>query len=153
MSKLIQGIGSGATIFTLSEKVITDYSLDIFGYHFKSGTQKDWLDAYNAAISERRWIVFPTWAPQYLNKTGDLRALSDPMVILGNTNQGTLVAPRDRFQSLPERTKKVLSRIELGLDGVTQMDWLVNVEKKSPREAARIWMFQNKKHIENWFKD
>jgi hypothetical protein len=27
---------------------------------------------------------------------------------------------------------------DLGLDGVTEMDWLVNVEKKNPREAAHM---------------
>jgi hypothetical protein len=28
-------------------------------------------------------------------------------------------------------TRTVLTRVEIGLDGVTEMDWLVNVEKRT----------------------
>ena len=41
----------------------------------------------------------------------------------------------------------VLSRIALGLDGVEEMDWVVNVEKKTPREAAQTWMKSNEGRI------
>ena len=33
------------------------------------------------------------------------------------------------------------------------MDYAVNVEKKTPREAARIWMAANHAVVEDWFKD
>ena len=41
--------------------------------------------------------------------------------------------------------------MHLGLDAVAYMDYLVNVEKKQPREAARAWMQQNTRFVEGWF--
>jgi ABC-type proline/glycine betaine transport system substrate-binding protein len=32
------------------------------------------------------------------------------------------------------------------------MDWLVNVEKRTPREAARAWMTSNEVRVAAWFK-
>jgi glycine betaine/proline transport system substrate-binding protein len=150
MAKLIQGIGPGATISTFTEKAIDEYGLRKLGYHFKPGTQKDWIDAYNAAIAKKRWVIFPTWAPQYLNKDNGLRALNDPLKVLGGVNHASIVAPKERFRLLPEKSQEVLSRIELGLDSVTYMDWLVNVEKLTPREAARKWMRENETRVKAW---
>jgi glycine betaine/proline transport system substrate-binding protein len=45
-----------------------------------------------------------------------------------------------------------LSRIALGLDGVTEMDWLVNVDKQTPRDAARTWMRANEERVSGWLK-
>lgn len=151
MGKVVQGIGMGATITTVSQKAIEEYGLGKLGYSLRPGVQADWIGAFNSAVAERRWIVFPTWAPQYLNRGRQLRALADPRGVLGAANRAALVAPRGRLQALPERTRTVLARIELGLDGVTDMDWLVNVEKKSPREAARSWMRANEGRVAGWF--
>ena len=38
----------------------------------------------------------------------------------------------------------------IGIDGVTEMDWVVNVRKKTPREAARSWMKANEGAVRNW---
>jgi hypothetical protein len=48
--------------------------------------------------------------------------------------------------------EEILARMDLGLDGVTEMDWLVNVEKKTPREAARTWMKANDTRVAGWLK-
>jgi glycine betaine/proline transport system substrate-binding protein len=152
MTKLIQGIGLGATITTDAQKAVADYGLDRLGYSLGPGTPEEWVSAYNRAVAERRWIVFPTWAPQYLNRGGRLRPLKDPRGVLGGVNHASLVAPRQRFAALPQRTQKVLSRIELSLDGVTEMDWVVNVEKRTPREAAQTWVKSNEGRVSKWFR-
>jgi glycine betaine/proline transport system substrate-binding protein len=152
MTKRIQGIGTGATITTVSQKAVGAYGLDALGYSLRPGTPAEWTGAYDAAVAERRWIVFPTWAPQYLNRGGRLRPLEDPRGILGGINHAALVGPRDRLRAIPPATRAVLSRIDLGLEGVTEMDWLVNVEKKTPREAARVWMKDNQSRVAGWLK-
>jgi glycine betaine/proline transport system substrate-binding protein len=152
MTKLIQGIGAGATITAVSREAVDKYGLGSLGYSLRPGTQADWIGAYNAAVAERRWIVFPTWAPQYLNRDGRLRALADPRGVLGGVNHAALVGPRARFQALPERTRAALARIALGLDGVTEMDWLVNGEAQTPREAARRWMRANEERVAGWLR-
>jgi glycine betaine/proline transport system substrate-binding protein len=152
MMTLIQGIGTGATITIVSRKAIDEYSLSPLGYSLRAGTQSEWIAAFNSAITERRWIVFPTWAPQYLNREGQLRALADPRGVLGGVNHGALVGPREHFQMLPEATRRALARIEIGLEGVTEMDWLVNVERLTPLEAARKWMRANEKRVSGWLR-
>jgi glycine betaine/proline transport system substrate-binding protein len=152
MTKLIQGIGTAAVITTVSQKAVGEYGLDALGYSLRPGKPAEWTGAYDAAVAEQRWIVFPTWAPQYLNRGGKLRPLQDPRAILGGVNHASLVAPRGRFEALPAKTRAVLARIDLGLDGVTEMDWLVNVEKKNPREAARTWMQANESRVAGWLK-
>ncbi len=152
MTKLIQGIGTGAAITTVSKDAVDKYGLSGLGYSLNPGTPAEWVGAFNAAAAERRWIVFPTWAPQYLNRDGHLRPLVDPQGVLGGTNHASLVAPRERFQTLPETTRAALARMELGLDGVTEMDWLVNVEKQTPREAARTWMRANEDRVSSWLR-
>jgi glycine betaine/proline transport system substrate-binding protein len=150
MSRLIQSVGAGATITTVSGKAATEYGLGPSGYLVRPGTPAEWIAAYDKAIADRRWIVFPTWAPQFLNRRGDLRPLDDPRGVLGGLNRATLVAPRAAFQALPDRTREVLSRISLGLDGVTEMDWAVNVDKQTPREAARAWLRANAGRVAAW---
>ena len=152
MTKLIQGIGSGATISVVSKKALAEYGLEGLGYTFRTGTAAEWIGALSAAMAERRWMIFPTWAPQYLNRENKIRALQDPLGVLGGANHASLVSPRDRFERLPLATRAALSRIKLGIDGVTEMDWLVNVAKQTPSEAARQWMTDNDKRVAEWLK-
>ena len=150
MTKTIQGIGAGATITANSQKVMHEYGLDALGYTLKPGTPEEWTETYNSAVAERRWIVFPTWTPQYLNRDGKLRPLRDPKGVFGGVNHASLVGPQDRLQRISPSTRAVLSRINLGLDGVTEVDWMVNVQKKSPKEAAQVWMEGNQQKVSTW---
>ena len=45
----------------------------------------------------------------------------------------------------------VLRRIHLGMDAVTQMDYSVNVDAKTPRAAALDWMQRNRAIVDAWF--
>jgi len=152
MTRMIQGIGPGATITAFSETAIRDYGLGQVGYSLHHGSQKDWIDAYRNAISDRRWFVFPTWTPQFLNRDGRLRALEDPQGVLGKSNHASLAGSRSRLAGLPDATATTLSRIHLGIEAVTEMDWFVNVERLTPRTAARRWMTANADQVERWFE-
>jgi glycine betaine/proline transport system substrate-binding protein len=152
MTRTIQSIGPGAAITQLSLAAVTEYGLAPSGYVVRSGSAGEWTGAYAAAINGRRWVIFPTWTPQYLNHGGDLRPLADPRGVLGRSNRGVLVAPEERFRALPERTRQVLSRISLGLDGVTEMDRAVNLGGRTIRDAARAWMNTNHDRVRTWFE-
>ncbi len=151
MTRQIQGIGAGAGISVMSQKALGDYGLDARGYSFRPGTQAEWLAAYTSAVEQKRWLVFPTWTPQYLNQGGALRPLQDPRATLGGVNRGVLVGHRMRVDILPPQTRTVLSRIRLGLDAVTHMDWAVNVDKASASAAASSWMAVNERRVSSWF--
>jgi len=68
-----------------------------------------------------------------------LRPLEDRKGTLGGVNRAVLVGPAKRLAQLPDLSRRALSRIQLGLDGVTEMDWS-NVDKQTPQDAARTWM-------------
>ena len=95
----------------------------------------------------------PLRYPHYINRGGSMRPLEDPKGVLGPASNGTLVASRTWVERAPARTLRVLSRIHLGLDGVAEMDRLVNVERMQPREAAQVWMRANQATVAGWFAE
>ncbi len=151
MTRTIQGIGDGAAISTLSRHAIDRYGLAAPGYEFRPGTQAQWIESHRAALAARRWMVFPTWMPQYLNRDGGLRPLADPRGVFGGSNRAVLVGSRARLSLLPAETRRVLSRIQLGIDAVTQMDWDVNVGGATPRNAAMAWIAAHQFQVNGWF--
>lgn len=152
MTRVIQGIGQGATISVLSQRALSDYALSARGYSFRPGTQVEWLAAYRTALEQKSWIIFPTWRPQFLNRDGGLRPLHDPRGTFGGVNRAALVGPRERVDALPGKTREALARIELDIDSVTQMDWYVNVRNMTPTDAARTWIAANEDRVNRWLR-
>nr|WP_315249384.1 glycine betaine ABC transporter substrate-binding protein [uncultured Duganella sp.] len=150
MNKRIQGIGAGAGITVRSRQAVVDYGLDSIGYALQAGTASEWIAAYEKAQAAREWMVFPTWAPQYLNRDGRLRPLLDPRGVLGSVNHASLVGYSQRLQKLPPATRAALAKVKLGIDAVTEMDYLVNIGKHTPRQAAAIWMANNEQRVASW---
>lgn len=153
MERTIQGIGPGAGITVFSLQMMKAYGLEQAGYTFRTGTTADWVGAFERGVAERRWVVLPTWQPQFLNQAYNIRPLEEPKGLLGALDRAVLVAHKEFPSKVPPRTLTVLRRISLGVPAVTAMDYAVNVEKKTPREAARIWMAANHAVVEDWFKD
>jgi glycine betaine/proline transport system substrate-binding protein len=149
MTRDIQAIGPGATITTASMQVLERYGL-ASAYRVVPGTSTSWLDAYTRLSERGDWFVFPTWTPQFLNNAETLRELHDPLGVLGHANHAALVAPSDRFDALPARTRAALARIQLSLDDVNRMDWAVNVEGRSVQDAAQAWLQANPHHLARW---
>jgi glycine betaine/proline transport system substrate-binding protein len=152
MDKTIQGVGAAAMIAQASPRAIVDYGLDRLGYAFRGGTQAEWIAAHDVAIAERRWFVFPTWTPQYLNRGDGLRPLADPNGVLGGSNHAVLVAPEGRLEAIAPHARRMLRRVVIGLEGVIEMEWLVNVDGRTPRQAARAWMSANSRRVETWLR-
>lgn len=153
MSKVIQGTGRDSGNMMLSAEVVEAYGLDEAGYTLRPGTLSDFHGAYARALAVRGWFVMPLWYPHYINRIGSMRPLDDPKGLLGPASNGTLVASKTWVERAPARTLRVLSRIHIGLDGVAEMDRLVNVERLPPREAARTWMTANEARVATWFAE
>ncbi len=153
MTRLIRGIDPGAPLSVRSAEAMAAYGLEAAGYVFRPGSPADWVAAHDAALRDRRWFVFPALAPHYLHRDQHLRALADPKAVLGGANRGSLVSPRGRLQALAPRAYGVLRRLRIGLDGVTEMDRLVSVDLRTPRQAARAWMSVNSHRVEAWLRD
>lgn len=150
MDKRIVGIGADSGLMRGAARIAGDYGLEAAGYTVVTGPAADWIANFRQAVEQKRWVVMPLWQPQWLNRAYQVRILAEPKGIY-QTDRAILVANKAAWDALPERTRKVLARITLGLDAVTEMDYALNVDKKTPREAAAAWMEKNSATVERWF--
>ena len=91
MSKFIQGIQPGAGISRFSRAMITAYGLSEHGYHFENGTEQDCFGRFGEAVAREEWIMIPLWHPQYLHYRYRIRAVNEPLGLLGGTDQAKLI--------------------------------------------------------------
>jgi glycine betaine/proline transport system substrate-binding protein len=152
MDKDICGTGRDSGNMMVSAEVVKAYGLDAAGYKLVPGTVPEFHGNYDRAIAERRWFVMPLWWPHYINRIGNMRPLAEPKGLLGEPNDGTLVASKAWVAHAPARTLRVLRRMHLGLDAVAAMDYSVSVEGMTPRAAARRWIERNPHQMESWFQ-
>ncbi|HZP85719.1 MAG TPA: glycine betaine ABC transporter substrate-binding protein [Burkholderiales bacterium] len=152
MNPVIQGTGRDSGNMMLSAEVMKAYDLEAAGYRLQAGTIAEFHRAYAQGIANKQWFVMPLWWPHYVDRIGNMRPLIEPKGLLGPPSNGVLVASRAWAERAPERTLRVLRRITLGLDAVAQMDYRVNVDKLSPRDAAREWMQRNAGRVAQWFE-
>ncbi len=151
MEHRIQGTGRDSGNMMLSAEVLKAYGLDAAGYALVPGTLAEFHGAYDRALAQGKWFIMPLWTPHYINRVGSLRPIAEPKGLLGPASNGTLVASRAWVAQAPPRTLAVLGRMRISREAVAEMDYLVNVEGKAPREAARIWMDANSALVEGWF--
>lgn len=151
MQKLIKGTGPGSGLMIQSRKMMEGYGLSAAGYTLEPSPGNEWIVRLREVVAQKQWVVTPLWQPQYLNQAISLRKLNEPLGLMGGKNRGVLVISKKLASELPESTLKVLRRIHLGLDAVTQMDYRVNVGGKTPREAAREWMARNRAVVDGWY--
>lgn len=151
MVKEIRGTAPDSGLMIGSRRIMEEYRLEDEGYRLIPGKRGEWVAHLEENIAARRWFVMPLFRPGYLNLVADMRVLDERFGFLGEANNGTLAAHRNFVARAPKHTLDVLSRIHLGLDAVTQMDFMVSVEKMSARDAARAWMVRNRSTVDAWF--
>jgi ABC-type proline/glycine betaine transport system substrate-binding protein len=110
---------------------------------------QDRLDASLPFIATR-WMVMPLWQRHFLNRTHQVRILADPKQVMGSADDAVLVASRAFVGRIPPRTAAILRRIDIGLDGVTEMDLAVNVSGRCVRQAAQDWLAANVQKVAAW---
>jgi len=152
MDKRIPGLAPDIGLMINSAKMMEAYGLSAAGYQLLPGEYSTWIENYRQAISEKRWFIMPQWKPQFVNRMGTMRTIEEPLKLLGEPNEGTLVARKDWIANAPAETLRVLKRVYLGLDAVSEMDYFVNVDGLTPMEAAQKWIGENSTTVEEWFR-
>jgi len=150
MQKEIRGPGADSGLMIGSKKIFAEYGLEESGYKLMPGKPADWIANFNENVAAKRWFVMPLWQPQYLNKAHKLRILDEPKKLLGGSDTAWLVAHKDLRSKIDARSWKALQRMSLSVRAVTEMDYLVNVQKMSPRDAARNWMGSHADTVNYW---
>lgn len=151
MERRIQGTGRDSGNMMLSAEVMKAYGLDAAGYELVPGTLAEFHGAYDRALAQGKWFIMPLWTPHYINRVGSMRSIAEPRGLLGPASNGTLVASKAWTVQAPARTLEVLGRMRISREAVEEMDYLVNVQGRTPREAARIWMDANSALVDGWF--
>jgi len=151
MEHRIQGTGRDSGNMMVSAEVLKAYGLDAAGYEIVPGKLAQFHGHYDQAIARGKWFVMPLWTPHYINRVGNMRTIAEPRGLLGPASQGTLVASKTWVARAPSSTLAVLGRMHLGRAAVAEMDYMVNVQNMSPREAAHAWMKANPALVDAWF--
>jgi glycine betaine/proline transport system substrate-binding protein len=122
MERLIQGINPGAGISRFSAAMIERYGLAAAGYHFRPGTEAACFGRFEAAARDGRWVVVPLWHPQFLHARHRIRALAEPLGLLGGVDRATLLVRRDAEARIGAPALDALSRLYLGNARVSMLD-------------------------------
>ncbi len=150
MVKTIRGTLPDSGLMIGSKKIFDAYGLGDAGYELAPGPAKAWLANFNERIAKQDWFVMPLWQPQYLNKAAKLRVLDEPQRLLGGANTAYLIANKTFAASMLPRQREMLSRIELSVKTVTELDYQVNVGGMTPRAAARRWISEHADTVGYW---
>lgn len=150
MDRTIRSIGPSAGLSIRSLRMVQAYGLAAAGYTVVPGETAEWLGTFRSAYAAERWIVMPLWQPHFLNRTHQMRILRDPMGVMGTPDKAILVANRGFAGRLPQRTQRALAAIDIGLDGITEMDLAVNTRGLTALAAADAWMAAEGTRVSRW---
>lgn len=153
MVKVIRGTGADSGLMIGSRKIMAAYDLADSGYQLLAGKHAEWNDYFMDNYAAQRWFVMPYFRPNYLNRIADMRMLDDPLGLLGEENDGVLVAHKAFVRNAPARTIATLKRVSLDLAAVAEMDYRVRIDGRTPAEAAREWMSHNAARVDAWFAE
>lgn len=140
MDKLIKGINPGAGISRFSEEIVRAYGLDTFGYHFETGPEEACYRRFEEALERKAWVVLPLWHPQFLHARNHIRELCEPRGLLRGHDHATLIAHKACTQQFAPELVDELTSLSLGNEAVSQLDYMICREGKTPLEAADIWL-------------
>ena len=150
MQKTIRGPGADSGLMMRSETLMEEYALSQAGYELAPGKAQDWITYFNQNVEAQNWFVMPLWQPQYLNKVAKLRILDEPRNIFGEADTAWLVAHKSAKRKIATHIYEILERMELTVKWVTELDYMISVEKLPPDVAAHVWMARHPYTVEYW---
>jgi glycine betaine/proline transport system substrate-binding protein len=141
MDHTIHGLAPDATITFQSIAAIDKYQLRGAGYHVVPGSFAVWTSSVQNAVAARRWVVVPTWTPNWFVREYGLRPIADPQNLLGGTNRVVLAAHNPPGTAvLKEADLAAIRSLKISLDDVIDMDVAINKNGLSPENAAHSWL-------------
>lgn len=69
-----------------------------------------------------------------------IRALDEPLGLLGGEDQATLIAASDVVEEMPKELIQDLASLQPGNAAISELDFLIRHKKLSALEAADIWL-------------
>ncbi|MCU6500559.1 glycine betaine ABC transporter substrate-binding protein [Rugamonas sp. A1-17] len=140
MSKLLQGINPGAGISRFSRRMMAAYGLEELGYRFENGSEDDCFRRYEDAVRRGEWLVVPLWHPQFLHHGLRIRALAEPLGLLGGRDEATLIVREACAARLAPEVLAQLGKLSLGNRAISELDYMICRQGLSPLAAADAWL-------------
>ncbi len=141
----IINVGPGSGLETKSLEMMDAYGLQDEGYSIRTGSAEEWSGQLQVAYPLKEWLVVPLWQPQYLNQQYKMRILKEPKLLLGAEDTAHLIGNKTFANGLNDETKSLLEGIKLTIEEVSEMDYQLNIEKKSLEFIANEWQAKLKK--------
>jgi glycine betaine/proline transport system substrate-binding protein len=135
-----------------SQRIMLAYGLETSGYKLLTSNHHDWQAYFESNYNAGEWFVMPYFRPNFLNRMARMRRLEEPRDLLGKENRAVLVAHERYLATAPDAVIQVLRRVELDLDAIAEMDYMVRVDGLTARAAAQGWMATNAPRVESWFE-
>jgi glycine betaine/proline transport system substrate-binding protein len=149
MERRIVGIGPDSGLMRGAARILGEYGLDAHGYSLVTGPPSAWVSNARAIVDNGRWAVIPAWQPLWMNRELKLRILEEPRNIY-LPDRCVLVVAKALGERLPAPAFTALSRMQLSLAAVTDMDHAVAVAGVAPRAAALQWLESQPGLLEQW---
>lgn len=151
MAKRIQATKPDSGLSMGSLRIMQAYGLEDSGYRLLTGDHREWQRYFETHYRAGDWFVMPYFRPNFLNRMARMRQLDEPRDLLGKKNRAVLVAHESFLAAAPEEVERVLRRVELDLDAVAEMDYMVRVDGMTARAAAEHWTSENAARVDQWF--
>lgn len=152
MAKSIRTSDEDADLDAASGKIVEQYKLAESGYRLTPASTAVWFEGFNRDIAEKKWFVIPLRRPHYLNRVARLRMLDDPQKLLGESDKVYLVGNKDLRNRIDKRAYYALSKMQLSLRAVEEMELMMKTEKLSARDAARQWLGSHPDTVRYWLE-
>ena len=103
-------------------------------------------------LKNEEWFLIRTWRPNYLARVADLRLLEDSQSLEDSSDVAYLLANSDSYDDLKATTRSILSKIELSLKFIEDLDYALNIRKIAVHDVVRQWLASHPYTTEYWLE-
>ncbi|SFG28314.1 glycine betaine ABC transporter substrate-binding protein [Sporolactobacillus nakayamae] len=144
----IIGIDPGAGEMKLTDQVVKDYELS--NWTVQSGSEATMTASLEKAIKKKQPIVVTGWTPHWMFQKYDLKYLKDPKGIYGKSEEIHTIIHKG-FDKKDPNAVKVLDQFSWAPDDMSKV--MLDIQKGTDADkAARKWVKENQKKVDEWTK-
>ncbi|MDD2953531.1 MAG: glycine betaine ABC transporter substrate-binding protein [Parabacteroides sp.] len=142
----IVGIDAGTGIMKCTERAIPEYGLN---YELMISSGPAMTALLDKAIRKGEWIVVTGWTPHWMFGRYDLKVLSDPKNIYGDSESIHTIA-RHGFSLAQPFVAELLGNVHLTDSQISSLMSAIAQTRGTEREAVKEWIRQNRALVDSW---
>ncbi|CRH90919.1 Glycine betaine/L-proline transport system permease protein proW [Chlamydia trachomatis] len=147
--KSITGIEPGAGIMDAAKSAQKEYD-NLSDWELTVSSTGAMTSSLDKAIRNKEEIVVTGWSPHWMFSKYDLKYLEDPKKLFGEAENINTIARKGLKKDAPE-VYRIVDRFHWTQKDMESVMLEIN-NGKTPEEAAKNWIKQNKKIVQEWTK-